>query len=347
MIRILPLVVLAAAAAAEVVEYRGTEPIVVPMPVSTSATSVDAIRSVTLLGVTKATVKGTWSTDALNVVQNGNILRFALLQNPPGGRIPVTAVGDNGVLYHIEVRAAEAGAKLDPIVNVVSVPGAGNAGAQGRRPRCPAGCGSAAGERRLLRARHQPGAPPAQAHPRRPRHPRRARGHALQPGHPRPAARRVPGKVWTLSDDWRVLGYYEWTLGQVTATYVGITYTGRESERDFAYLAHQTVACATSGTSAAPSRGRPMIGSTRRSASLRVSRSSSSSTRSAEWLRIPTTRSASIRFRIRALTSSAMRPPIATAPPRARITCRSPAMCALTFRLMRRCGARRRRRRRA
>lgn len=240
--RIVCSLLLAAVCAAEVVEYRGSEAIVVPVPVSTSSNGVDAIRSVVLLGVTRVTIKGTWSTDQLQVIQNGNILRIALLQNPPAGRIPVTAVGDNGVLYHIEVRPAGPGAQLDPIVNVVAIPGAGNAGANvvgGSAPgrsapdRQQVNGGSFEHITNLVLRLHK-----------------HIRGGRAIP-EVRPIAlyneeamakekKRVPGKVWTVSDDWRVLGYYEWTLGNVVATYVGVTYTGREPERDFEYLAHQT-----------------------------------------------------------------------------------------------------------
>jgi len=242
MMRTLSLVLLAAVCAAEVVEYRGIEPIILPVPLTTSPSGLDAIRSVVLLGVTKATVKGTWSTDQLNVIQNGNVLRVALLQNPPSGHVPVTVVGDNGVLYHIEVHAAAPNVQLDPIVNVIAMPGAGNAGAVAMDDQ------GGAARSALDRQQVNGGAFEHSTNLAIKLHKHIRGGRQLPEVRTVPLyneellvkeRRRVPGRVRTISDDYKVLGYYEWTLGNITATYIGVTYTGRFPERDLAYLEQQ------------------------------------------------------------------------------------------------------------
>jgi hypothetical protein len=217
----------------EVIEYKLGDTITVPCPVN-QAGRIEAIRSVVLLGVTKATIKGTWSTDDCDVLLNGNVVRVALLRN---ASVPIGVLADNGLYYHIVVKPAQGSAPLSPVITVVPAAVASDKDDAGTKSETADIVGRAGGswehETNLVLKLQK--------------HIRGGRHLATVSGVPRYNAqilreegRRVPGFIWTESDDWKVVEYYEWTLDRVHAHYIGVTYTGRFDEQDFNYEQEKT-----------------------------------------------------------------------------------------------------------
>lgn len=214
--------------AAEIVEYAEGEALVVAAKVNTDPTTTDHIRAVVFLGTQKLTVKGTWKADDLDVIQNGNGLRFALRTNH---EIPVGVVADNGVLYHLVIKPVPVDTPLDPELRVIRGRTTVRGGDIGDPGQTAGGHWEHATNLAIRLHKHIRGG-------------RQIPSVAGTPLYNedilRNEGRRVAGRRKTENDDWRVYEYYQWTLGSVTAKLIGVTYTGRHANRDFEYLKQKT-----------------------------------------------------------------------------------------------------------
>jgi hypothetical protein len=218
---------------AAVVTYRHGDTITV-QAVPSQTPVHGSIRTIVLVNETKLTVKGTWDTNDIDVVLNGNTLRFNL-KRPVA--VPIGILGSSGIYYYALVQPVSPAAATDlsPVVQVIGDPTAAGSDRAPQAARDP-------GERSGGHWEHATNSA-LRLH-------KHIRGGRLIPqviGTPhfdelamREKGIRVPGRIWTQADDWRVREFYSWTLDGVTAHYIGVTYTGRREVVEFEYLRQQT-----------------------------------------------------------------------------------------------------------
>lgn len=219
---------------AEVMTYRHGDTIELSC-VASAQPVPGSLRALVLVNETKLSIKGTWDTEVLDLVQNGNTVRVALKQPKV---TPIGVLGSSGVYYYIVVKpvASEHGAGLSPVIQVIGDPGVAGEKEKGRgNDADPSGRAGGAWEHHTntwIRLH------------------KHIRGGRVLPNVVgkqeyneeilRTERRRVPGRVWTQMDDFQTLEYYSWTLNNVTAHYIGVRYLGELESGEFRYLQHQT-----------------------------------------------------------------------------------------------------------
>lgn len=221
--------------AVETLEYVSGEDILVELRPAPDETN-DHHRTFVFLGAEQLAIKRTWSEDDLLLLKRGNTVTLGLY-NPEVTNIPVTIIADNGVLYQLQVRPASGESELPSVTRVRAVRGHDVGADAGNRGRTDAAATHRAGGH----WEHSTGQV-IQLH-KHIRGGRRIRGVAGRPLYDQDElaeGRRVLGRRWAESDEFRMTAYHAWTMGNVEAVRVGITYTGRAEAFHFNFQDHRT-----------------------------------------------------------------------------------------------------------
>lgn len=204
--------------------------VVVPLAPPTDARP-EPVRTVVFPGAQTIAVDAFQSGERLDMVWRGNSLTVRLL-DPTAVRIPVVVYTDEPEVYHLEFGADDRAAEADAVMYVT-------AAAIGQRepvqqPAIEAQSHGGTWEtntNKVLRLHlHIRGG-------------RRSSDIASGFSYNETAlreGRRVPGRVLSEMDDWLVEELSWWSLDNVRASYLRVTYRGREPLVRFHYQMHQT-----------------------------------------------------------------------------------------------------------
>jgi hypothetical protein len=217
---------------AQVVSYKHGDTIEIPC-VAAEKPLPGGIRTAIMVNDTKLSLIGTWDANDLDVILNGNTVRFALKR---ATATPVGVLGSSGIYYYFLVTPVppEQGAQLSPVVQIINE--ASNPELAQNKSNVDT-TGAAGGHWENT----------TNSWIRLHKH---IRGGRIIPNIQgkeeyneeilKNEKRRVLGKIWNENDDYLVKEYYSWTLNDVTASYIGVTYRGTLEVGDFNYLQHQT-----------------------------------------------------------------------------------------------------------
>jgi hypothetical protein len=228
----LGLLAMLSTAQAAVVTYRTGDTIRIPC-VASPQPSAESMHLLVFLNETKLNVNGGWNTNDIDVKQKGNVVQVNL-RSPV--EVPIFVHGNNGSSYFIVVTPVGAGQSGDPEIRIVSD---SSEPSDSRRSAVteddPVGVNGGSWETTvnlvLKLQKHIRGGRKLVSVQQRPLY----NDEILRKEH-----KRVAGRIRKKSDDFIILEYQEWTLERVTATLMGVTYTGREPDQDFNYLDQQT-----------------------------------------------------------------------------------------------------------